>query len=140
MENLFLPYELAIKLKEKEFNEACFKFYNDFDNLDTCVNWDYPKNSFFSKNECNKKYCVAPLFSQVTNWFMEKHQIFIDIQTDCTSYPKFAFEVNQFYGNPKDLTEKEWGWNHPKPDNWFLYRTYNEALTEAIKFSLTLIK
>ncbi len=107
--------------------------------LDTCINWKYPTNDIFTKREVDKKYCAAPLFSQVTNWLMEKHQIFIDIQTDCTSYPKFGFQVNSFYGNPKDLTEKEWGWNHPKPDNWFLYRTYNEALTEAVKFSLTLI-
>lgn len=122
----FVPKSLAEKLKEKGFDLpviALYDFWGDF------TLYDY---------ELKNSHLIAPLFSQVTDWLMDKHQIFISIQTDCTSYPKFAYEINKFYGNPKDLTEKEWGWEHPS-DDWFLYRTYNEALTEAIKFALTLI-
>ncbi|MEK6882463.1 MAG: hypothetical protein AABY22_22775 [Nanoarchaeota archaeon] len=69
----------------------------------------------------------------------EKHQIFIAVVTDCTTYPKFAYEIDIFEGNPKDLTEREWGWTEHKSTNWFLYRTREEAYDNAIKEALQLI-
>ena len=123
----FVTKEIAEKLKEKGFDFPVIALY-DFRGYFTL--YDY---------ELRASNLICPLFSQVTDWLEEKHQIFIDIETDCTTYPKFAYSINKFVGNPKDLAEKEWYWEHPKPDNWFLYRTRNEALEEAIKFALTLI-
>lgn len=130
MKDLFTKYELAKLLKEKGFKETCFGLYDNIKALHT--NEKY----VFVEDELN---IVAPLYQQVTDWLSEKHQIFIDIGTDCTTYPKFDYSINKFVGNPKDLAEKEWYWENPKPSNWFLYRTRNEALEEAIKFALTLI-
>ncbi len=136
IEKLFVSHELAKTLKEFCFNEECCN-YQEQSKKKTRMQLGY--SSEWIDWNIYPNYTSIPMYVQVTEWLMDKHQIFVSIQTDCTTYPKFAFEVNQFYGNPKNLAEKEWGWKHTKPHAWFLYRTYNEALTEAIKFSLTLI-
>lgn len=136
MKKLFATYEVSKLMSEIGFDENCIGYYDNqkrFDLSDPISNSTYQSYSSF------KGYFASPLLQQATDWLEEKHQIFIDIETDCTTYPKFAYSVNKFVGNPKDLAEKEWGWEHPKPINWFLYRTRNEALEEAIKFALTLI-
>jgi hypothetical protein len=136
MKYLFVNYELAKLLAEFSFDENCIGYYDNqkrFDLSDPISN-----SSYQSYWQC-KGYYSAPTLEQAINWLMDKHQIFIDIETDCTSYPKFAYSVNKFVGNPKDLAEKEWYWGHPKPSNWFLYRTRKEAIEEAIKFAITLI-
>lgn len=133
IEKLFVPYEIALNLKEKGFNELSIAYYEEGYDI---FNFGLAKGQLYN----NKKLLIsAPLYQQVIDWLSDKYQIFIDIETDCTTYPKFAYSVNKFVGNPKDLAEKEWYWEHPKPVNWFLYRTRKEALEEAIKFALTLI-
>ena len=135
MKDLFITYELSKLMSELSFDENCIGYYDNQKRFDLS---DPINNSTYSL--C-KGFYSAPTWEQSINWLMDKHQIFIDIGTDCTSYPKFAYSVNKFVGNPKDLTEKEWYWEHSiMPIDWFIYKTRNEALEEAIKFSLTLIK
>lgn len=131
--NQFVSYEIAVRLKELGFDEPCFATYNKLTNGKIDL---LPKK--FGVNEM-ASLVSAPTYDQVFNWLEEKHQIFIEIGVDCTTYPKFCYSVNKFFGNPKDLTEKEWGWEHPKPKNWYLYKSRKEAVEEVIKFSLTLI-
>lgn len=143
MKDLFVTYEVAKLLKEKGFNEPCISFVN-LSMYDLPIHKDRIKLDFsvlgkFEYYNDHEHVLAFPFYQQVKDWLSDKHQIFIDIETDCTTYPKFAYSVNKFVGNPKDLSEKEWGWQNPKPDNWFLYRTRKEALEEAIKFALTLI-
>lgn len=126
MTNLFVPYELAKNLKEKNFNEDCFMVWTSNDNL-------IP----YAQSGNNESNVDAPLYQQVTDWFRNKHQTFIDILTDCTSYPKYSFDIAKFTGNPKDLTERKWGWKIERAP--YLYRGYYEALTEAIEKALKLI-
>ena len=147
MKKLFVPYKIATLLREKGFNEPCiavFFYHKAFKMCSAIWDNDIPchynvNNSHYYLEDKHGDLVTAPTLEQVFNWLEEKHQIFIDIETDCTTYPKFAYSINKFVGNPKDLAEKEWYWENPKPSNWFLYRTRNEALEEAIKFALTLI-
>lgn len=55
--------------------------------------------------------------------------------------PKWCFSISKFIGNPKDLTEKEWGWENVPVDNWYLYKTRKEAelacLSKLIEYKKT---
>jgi hypothetical protein len=79
-----------------------------------------------------------PTYSQAFNWFREKHQLFPEIHTDCTTYPKYAFKIDRFYGNPKDLTEKEWYWELGNYSD--LYRSHDEAQLDLLRELITMVK
>ena len=73
MENLqkeFVPYELALKMKQLGFNESCFAFYNG-KHLDLGIwDWEYPAGQKRRDiGECPQ----APLFQQAFRWFRDKY-------------------------------------------------------------------
>ncbi len=138
MKHLFVSYDIAKKLRNMKFDQDCFGTWNLFNSGPPLIS--IGRTSFHKTYLESSTIWVAPTYQQVTDWFRDKHQIFIDIQTDCTSYPKFAFDIAIFTGNPKDLAEKEWGWELIRDPNGYLYRTYYEALDEAIESALKLIK
>lgn len=96
MEEEFVPYNLALKLKELGFNELCFAGFRDSEWFGT----DGPnsryfhaqlfKNSQFDKDQ--KDCCSSPTFSQVFRWFREKHRIITEIR---------------FYNNGEDWEDTE---------------------------------
>jgi hypothetical protein len=138
MEKEFVNYNQALKLKELGFDEPCFGFYQleygeirpimvDDDEQYRLTGYRTCKNS-----EIPKHYTSAPTFSQAFRWFREKYQIFPEVLTDCTTEPKFVFTYNKFFGNPKDLTEQEWGWENNIGQYSELYRSYEEAELDCI--------
>ena len=70
MEHLFIPYELALKLKEKGFDEPCFTKYLD-ENKKLAHNYLY----YLDHNAIGQ--INAPLYQQVIDWFRDKHKISI---------------------------------------------------------------
>ncbi len=106
--------EQALKLQTLGFNEECM-FYLGI-----------------------KQQIPIPLKQQVFRWFRDEHQIFASIETDCTSYPKFAIVINGFVGNPRDLTEKEWYWVNIFHSD--LYRSYEEAESDCIDKLIEIVK
>jgi hypothetical protein len=126
LKELFVPYDMAKELKSLNFKEPCFKSYlKDSDNILEGV---------------GDKYNIpAPLFSQVFNWFSKKHQLFSIISIDKTSYPKYAYEILSFFGNPKDLAEREWGWKKNIPSH-FLYKKKYEAEVDCIEEMIEIVK
>ena len=64
IEKEFVPYELAIKLKELGFNEPCLKSYGS----------DGLLNMFD-----HEMYLSAPLFQQSFRWFREKYDWTIEV-------------------------------------------------------------
>ena len=90
MEKEFVPYELAVKLKELGFNEPCFGYYKPSKEFNY-LNWEIFKDlPYLAKNSEWQDLCAAPTYSQVFKWFREKHQIFPEVLTDCTTEPKFV--------------------------------------------------
>ena len=71
MKKAFLPYELAVKLKELGFDEPCFGFYDE--------SLYFPNNENQYGTFCNQKLdassCSAPLYQQAFRWFREKYQL-----------------------------------------------------------------
>ena len=127
MEKEFVNYNQALKLKELGFDEPCFGWYEN-NELVTLLECIYPEDrlEFIKVGEISKRIS-APTFSQCFRWFREKYQIFPEVLTDCTTEPKFVYTYNTFYGNPKDLTEQEWGWENNIGQYSDIYRTYEGA-------------
>jgi hypothetical protein len=71
MKKEFVPYELALKMKQLGFDEKCFRYYqNGF--LMNDNPYLVPKNSHLLTS---KKECSAPLFQQAFRWFREKYDL-----------------------------------------------------------------
>ena len=64
MEEEFVPYELALKIKALGFDEPCFGFYDGWDN-NKSIGGNYPCDGINS----------APLFQQAFRWFREKYDL-----------------------------------------------------------------
>lgn len=82
----FAPFELAVKLKEKGFDEPCYGYYHcngGNDSFELCGNGD--RDFLNSKNQYR---VAAPTISQVLKWLREEKKVFvlIDICTDLTFY------------------------------------------------------
>jgi hypothetical protein len=88
-----------------------------------------------------KRFDLIPTQSLVQKWLREVHQIYVEVNTDCTTSPKFCYNITKFIGNPNDLSEKEWDWIIlPNNENWGLRRKYENALEDGLKEALKLIK
>lgn len=67
MEKEFIPYKLAVKLKELEFNELCNTCYDKLG-----MTASYGENVFDYKNYNISEYVVSrSTFSQAFRWFRE---------------------------------------------------------------------
>ena len=82
MKHLFLPYELALMLKEKGFDELCLGRYRDKQfQLYTVIK----QHCYNSDPICNKDIS-APLYQQVID-FLETCGIYIRTYPSLLSYP-----------------------------------------------------
>ena len=139
MERLFVDYAQARRLKEAGFDLPCFRYYYIGD---TGTNQDHDIESTPSKakNHNEDSLCVSrPLRSQVLQWFRDDRQLYGSVETDCTTYPKFCYSAKEFFGNPIDLTEREWGWKDVGLC-LYLYRDYSEAEKELIDYLISKIE
>jgi hypothetical protein len=71
----FLPYELALELKQLGFDEPCFKYIYTGDTGNN-VNIPCEVVPSSAKNYNEDDLCVStPTYSQAFRWFREKHQL-----------------------------------------------------------------
>ena len=137
---MFIQYELALKLKEKGFDDPCFALYyantKDFKvQLEVRDNKDL--NSYFIHAKA-ERLCVAPTHQQVIDWFREKHNIIIQINADCSQLSG-QYGFNWWIWNRTNSDEK-WSEQTSTPQNcpvgeWShddYYKCLNEAISEAV--------
>jgi hypothetical protein len=91
IEEQFGPYEMALKLKKRGFNEPCLGTYNSFgDFIFSDSEYPFPQNTDRLYDilwlERIKPYghtpdmlCTAPLWQQIIDWFRVKHNYSIEI-------------------------------------------------------------
>jgi hypothetical protein len=106
MEKYFLPYELALALKELGLDEPCFGFYYE-EEFELNVKGDtldiIPKkfNSCFVKEtkHFQKLMVSAPLYQQVIDWFEKEHNIFIGktCYDDSRTPKRWVYHVDNYY-------------------------------------------
>jgi len=133
MKHLFVPYELALKLKEKGFDEPCL-YTIHLENVGEVRNghqmeWIDWNNFIPSTNpSLGKCFISAPLYQQVVDFFREKHNVSIHVATnsDHTFFP-----MNEILSDD--------GSKLAGPPYIQNYRIYYEALTKAIEGALKLI-
>jgi hypothetical protein len=67
----FVPYELALKLKQLGFNEPCISHYTAYGKFSNDYSAPRKYNSEFELGS----YISAPIFSQAFRWFRDKYFI-----------------------------------------------------------------
>ena len=75
MKKEFLPYPLALRMKELGFDEPCFGWYDS--EIKDIINYDQTTNSCGWLNGSN---CSVPTFSQAFRWFREKYNLCVVIK------------------------------------------------------------
>jgi len=111
MTEQFVPYEIAIKLKEKGFDEPCFGTYNSFSDF-IQSNSEYPLNKNSDKLYDDKwlehiqkhfpehtpdMLCTAPLWQQAIDWFEDKHNIILSRNINYSSLNGVLVHVGHNY-------------------------------------------
>ena len=110
MEKEFIPFELAVKLKELGFDEKCLGYY--IKNSSLWCNWLDVKFNDDPSNDKEDFVADAPLYQQAFRWFREKY--------------KLHHVIHQF--NFKKDTDKEYLAEVDKIEDGFEYfRTYEEC-------------
>ena len=143
MNKVFVSYELALKLKEKGFNEPCFgswlsyAFFPDdyYLDLEQGMNFDFEDNT---NHNCLGNACSAPLYQQLTDWLREKHDIHIHIsRLYCyiDNKPRTFDGWCVYVDNGIEDSDLECNSMFIKT----FYPSYSEALDKAIEETLKLI-
>ena len=132
MKEQFVTYEIALKLKEKGFDEPCFGDYFHFERHNQSIlDYDEDRERIITDNtdENITKY-LAPLWQQVIDWFREKHNKVIDLHLwDREDKESWKYEVTE-YGE----YEMHFQTKNPK-----IKCSYEQARQTAIEHALTLI-
>lgn len=126
MKHLFVPYEIALLAKQKNFNEPVIALYDEF------IEIDQERVLMSAVNEMGiltgiKSLSVAysigvPSYQQLLDWFREKHKQFIVIMPKAT--PSNSVVYYQYEGVQKR------NWENCYED---YYEALNKALEEAFK-------
>lgn len=93
MEREFVPYELAVKMKELGFEQPCLGIYNPSSSI-----------NFLSFGQYNCQYPVstlAPLWQQAFDWFREKHNMLANVYSNASGY---LYEMHDAIGGTHRLS------------------------------------
>ena len=123
MQHLFVPYEIALKLKEKGFREQCFGDYRQWDGGMEWLQIYQDSNPEDTSNYTIE--CEAPLYQQVIDWLANKHF------ADCYTIPLLSTSPKRY--NSHLLFRGQIFSLGP-------YDSQSEAITKAIEEALKLIK
>lgn len=98
MEKEFVPYNLALQLKELGFDLECFGIWQPSKYPYVILFTPQTIKQKLNKNSthpfCKKvKYCVAPLYQQVTDWFRINHKFFSYVDTCEVKEGLFRYEI-----------------------------------------------
>ena len=90
MEKEFVPYELALKMKQIGFDEPCFGYWKMSD-------WLIEEKTRTDGYTHADQLCSAPTFSQVFRWFREKYNLFGKIYIVNFGADEYSFDVYDLY-------------------------------------------
>jgi len=123
MEKEFVPYELAVKLKELGFDEECFGYYTELE--------DFVMRPHLRQQDCIEGKFSAPTWHSAFRWFREKYGLFVApsvISYENDPYLWF-FEINS--------TVLPFGTDLGETSD---YKTYEEAELACLKKLISIVK
>lgn len=100
--NEFCTHEISLKLKELGFNQRCFAFYNEKEELvlqdkpyafwtsNDNINWN---RQIFRFKSDRKNLCSAPLLQQAITWLDTKNW-YVDVEMYITYDGLYAFKYH----------------------------------------------
>lgn len=125
----FVPYELALRLKELGFYCDCFGDYFKFGNQNPFLVTDEDRYRIEEDNEGEDILRVpAPTFSQAFRWFREKHNLPNHIHT------MWQNDWND-YSYQWHITEDKKEWNCIEH-----FKTYEEAELACLRKLIEIVK
>lgn len=133
MNKEFIPYDLALALKELGFDEPCFVYWV-YDGVEVTYSTSHNKSGWsmigFKNSQMLKKagLCTAPTFSQAFKCFREKHNLPSYIHT------MWQHDWNN-YSYQWHITEENEEWNGIKH-----YKTYEKAELSCLKKLIEIVK
>ena len=127
MKEQFVTYEIALKLKELGFNEKCFGYFGIQNEVEIEISYNSDLNLI------RRNFISAPLWQQVIDWFKEKYNIWIIVDTSLIKFykddqllpPKFQFVI-------EDLINRDNDYLFHSADEELFYFDYKEARNSAI--------
>ena len=127
MKNQFVTYEIALKLKELGFDEKCLKLWEHTDFYTVLVN---PEEF---KKVVSEKYCNAPLWQQVIDWFLNQYNIWIIVDTSLIKfYKNDELQPSKFQFVIEDLNNRDADYMFHSADEELFYFDYKHAREQAI--------
>jgi hypothetical protein len=124
MNREFIPYKLALELKELGFDEYCFAWYDSEDQ--EILNYDNTRNSC---EWLNGNACTAPTYSQAFRFFREKFGYNCFIPT--------ALKDGKWYYFRENLNDRT---NDSEPEFTPKFDTYEEAEKECLIKLIEIVK
>ena len=132
LEKEFVPYELALRMKEFGFDEECFGsyyLYKDENHQEGKFDYRGELNIEFSIYTNNKYYILAPTFSQAFRFFREKYGLHSCIHSDYTwNISGGIWDLNEYKGSRYD-------WDYSNN-----YLTYEEAELSCLKKLIEIVE
>lgn len=123
IENNFVPYQIALDMKELGFDEPCIKGFYNKEPIYTVVTTPVDFNNKKQLGEL----LSAPLYSQCFDWFREKYNLFHSI----TEYNKDGSLIIEISKNRVEIFRKM---------TTFDITEYKEAELECIKQLIITVK
>lgn len=127
MEKEFIPYNLAVKLKELEFDEPCIAYYVDGE--DRFVYDIYTVNNFSGRNILIGKAIATPLWQQIFDWFRDQYGLHTEIRSYTAE--RFTFVIQELKNTVKYI---EYGGINNA------FKTYQEARKACLEKLIELCK
>jgi hypothetical protein len=111
MENEFVTYEIALRMKQLGFDEPCFGYYS--------FKGELTETKVFRQDHYTNQSALAPLFQQAFRWFREKYTMFPKIQV------YLGEDIDRFKGEFAHFWEIDFLNSYCEGDKPF--KTYEEA-------------
>jgi|688.fasta_scaffold1141577_1 hypothetical protein len=135
MEKEFVPYNIALELRDLGFDEPCFGFYNEI-----CEDNDKEGTSGSFQNMCgwvlgrentddlssHDFIVIAPLYQQAFRWFRENHNLHTSIDAGILGYYGY-FKIKPI-GTLSSRVEQGWINTEETP-----FKTHEEAELACLK-------